>query len=215
MSSCSGEVIDCVTGGAIVWGGKLGSDNWGVGAGPIGGSLDETILGGSVTVLYWGANWFLSYLGGKVLTVGVGLPSFWTIIWLCIGGTWTDVVENGTVGGCTGILVVPNGSCCVWTALVAGNGTVNDCLSNPGWTPRVCVWAMLAFGAGTVLTGTIFPLTDTWTTLPGGNPTMLPACTGLFWASCPGIILAVGTPWVKTDGCVLCNIYIKFLNYFI
>ena len=53
-------------------GGGVGSGIWGVGGGPIGGSLDCTTFGGKVTVLYFGGNTFFTYFGGRVLSWGVG-----------------------------------------------------------------------------------------------------------------------------------------------
>ena len=51
--------------------------NSGVGGGPMGGNLWVTTLAGSVTVLYWGGNVFLTIFGWRVLTVGFGSCCNW------------------------------------------------------------------------------------------------------------------------------------------
>lgn len=62
------------------------------------------------------------------------------------------------------LLVVGTGTDCVWYVVEIVVGIV--------WTGGV--WT-LAPGAGTVFTGTKVPLTFTWTILPTGKPTILPA----------------------------------------
>ena len=116
----------------------FGSCNCGVGGGNIGASLVCTTFGGKVTVLYFAGNSFLTILGGRVLTVGVGLPVVSTFpLWITWFGTWIDCVENGTVVGGKGIEVL-------WTTLLfvtAGKAVL------PNWTVdtgRVC--ATLAVG---------------------------------------------------------------------
>lgn len=202
---------------------EFGSCNWGVGGGNIGASLVCTTFGGKVTVLYFAGNWFFTILGGRVLTVGVGLPVVSTFpLWITWFWTWIDCVENGTVVGGKGIegvwttlvlvtggkVVLPNwtvdpGRVCVCTTLEVEKGVL---VKVGGGTGNGVVWATP--GAGTVLTGTILPLTFTLTTLPGGNETILPACNGLTLAACPGTTLPVWRPGTKLGVGVLWFIYI-------
>ena len=74
---------------------------WGVGGGPIGGSLDCTTFGGKVTVLYLGGNTFFTYFGGRVLSWGVGAgpgtgPG--TILVPTNGGVGNEVPTTGGFG---------------------------------------------------------------------------------------------------------------------
>ena len=216
----------------------FGSCNCGVGGGNIGASLVCTTFGGKVTVLYFAGNSFFTILGGRVLTVGVGLPVVSTFpLWITWFGTWIDCVENGTVVGGKGIevfwttlvfvtggkvalpnwtvdtgrvcvtLAVDTGRVCVCTTLVVEKGVLVN--AGDGTTGNGVVWATP--GAGTVLTGTILPLTFTLTILPGGNETILPACNGLTLAVCPGTTLPDGRPGTTLGVGVLWFIYIYYL----